>query len=185
MNLFDIIAKLRDRGIDVNNTVSAVTVAGDLETDQAGYEQAMFEITGDLIRTGFPLQAQMYYINFVTAVVSQYSKTEDIDQQQAVYCAKAGTEKYFSVFTSRVPPGCQIEWKTATRAEVAELTKVHAAEYTRPVSKQARAIELLKMNPAATSRELVAMFIDQLKLTPNGAATYLYNCKKWLKVNAI
>lgn len=181
--LFDIISKLRNKGIDVNNTANAVTSAEDFESDQAGYEQLMFEVTGTLTRTGFEAQAKQYFINFVNEAISQYSRTDDIDQVTAERNAKQGTEMYFSVMSSKIPAGKVVEWKTASRTEVLALIAQHRAEYVRPVSKQARAIDIVKANPAASSRQLQDMFIDQLKLTPNGAATYLYNIRKILKAS--
>lgn len=178
--LFDVIMKMRDKGIDVNNVARAVTAAEDFESDQAGYERAMFEITGDLTHTGFDLQAKMYFINFVRDAVTQYSKTEDIALQQAIRTAQKGTESYFDVFSSRVPAGKRVEWKMGRRDEVKAMIAKHKEEYVRPVSKQARAIDIVKANPKASSRELQAMFIEQLKLTPNGAATYVYNVRKMI-----
>ena len=64
------------------------------------------------------------------------------------------------------------------RDEVKALIAKHKEEYVRPASKQSRAIDIVKANPKASSRELQNMFIDQLKLTPNGAATYVYNVGK-------
>ena len=180
MELFDVIAKMRDKGIDVNNVTRAVTAAEDFESDQAGYERVMFEITGDLTHTGFDLQAKMYFINFVRDAVTQYAKTEDIALQQAIRTAQKGTENYFDVFSSRVPAGKRVEWKMGRRDEVKAMIAKHKEEYVRPVSKQARAIDIVKANPKASSRELQAMFIEQLKLTPNGAATYVYNVKKMI-----
>lgn len=179
--LFDVIMKMRDKGIDVNNVTRAVTAAEDFESDQAGYERAMFEITGDLTHTGFDLQAKMYFINFVRDAVTQYSKTEDIALQQAIRTAQKGTESYFDVFSSRVPAGKRVEWKMGRRDEVKAMIAKHKEEYVRPVSKQARAIDIVKANPKASSRELQAMFIEQLKLTPNGAATYVYNVRRIIK----
>lgn len=178
MELFDVIAKMRDKGIDVNNVSRAVTAAEDFESDQAGYERAMFEITGDLTHTGFELQSKMYFINFVREAVTQYGKTEDINLQQAIRDAQRGTEKYFDVFASRIPTGKRIEWKMGRRDEVKAMIAKHKEEYVRPASKQSRAIDIVKANPTATSRQLQAMFIEQLKLTPNGAATYVYNVRK-------
>lgn len=184
-NLFNVIQKLRDKGIDVNNVTRAVTAAEDFETDQAGYERALFEITGDLTHTGFELQAKMYFINFVRDAVTQYAKTDDIALQQAIRTAQKGTESYFDVFSSRVPAGKRVEWKMGHRDEVKAMVAKHKEEYVRPVSKQARAIDIVKANPTASSRELQAMFVDQLKLTVNGAATYLYNIKKGIKAGTM
>lgn len=180
MELFDVIAKMRDKGIDVNNVTRAVTAAEDFESDQAGYERAMFEITGDLTHTQFELQAKVYFINFVRDAVTQYAKTEDISLQQAIRSAQTGTEKYFDVFSSRIPVGKRVGWKMGCRDEVKAMVAKHKEEYVRPVSKQARAIDIVKANPTATSRELQNMFIEQLKLTPNGAATYVYNVRKMI-----
>lgn len=184
-NLFNVIQKLRDKGIDVNNVTRAVTAAEDFETDQAGYERALFEITGDLTHTGFELQAKMYFINFVRDAVTQYAKTDDIALQQAIRTAQKGTESYFDVFSSRVPAGKRVEWKMGHRDEVKAMVAKHKEEYVRPVSKQARAIEIVKANPTASSREIQAMFIEQLKLTVNGAATYLYNVKRGIKAGTM
>jgi len=181
MELFDVIAKMRDKGIDVNNVSRAVTAAEDLETDQSGYERTMFEITGDLTHTGFELQSKQYFINFVREAVTQYAKTEDINLQQAIRVAQSGTEKYFDVFRSRVPAGKRIEWKIGRRDEVKAMIAKHKEEYVRPATKQSRAIDIMKANPNASSRELQTMFIEQLKLTPNGSATYVYNCRKLIK----
>lgn len=178
MELFDTIAKLRDKGIDVNNTVRAVSAAEDFDSDKDGYERALFEITGDLTHTGFEAQAKIYFINLVRAAVEQYTKTDDIHIQQAIRDAQAGTEKYFSVFKSKIPPGKRIDWRMACRDEVKALIAKHKQEYVRPASKQSRAIDIVKANPGATSRQLQEMFMDQLKLTPNGAATYVYNVRK-------
>lgn len=180
MSIFNVIQSLRDKDIDVNNVTRAVTAAEDFETDQAGYERALFEITGDLTHTGFELQAKMYFINFVRDAVTQYAKTEDIALQQAIRTAQKGTESYFDVFSSRVPAGKRVEWKMGHRDEIKAMVAKHKEEYVRPVSKQARAIEIVKNNPTSSSRELQAMFIDQLKLTVNGAATYLYNVRRIL-----
>ena len=180
MNLFDVVAKLRDKGIDVSNVTRAVTAAEDFESDQTGYERAMFEITGDLTHTEFELQAKLYYINFVREAITQYAKTEDINLQQAIRDAQKGVEKYFDVFSSRIPTGKRVDWKMGRRDEVKAMIAKHKEEYVRPVSKQARAIDIMKANPAASSRELQAMFIEQLKLTPNGSATYVYNVRKMI-----
>lgn len=178
MQLFDVISKLRDKGIDVNNVMNAVTAAEDLDTDQAGYEQALFETTGHLVRSTFTQQAKMLWINFVDQAVTQYSKTDDIAVMQAIRAAESATENYFSVFRSKIPAGKVVAFKTGTRDEIKALTAKHAAEYVRPASKQSRAVEILKANPTANSRELHAMFVEQLKLTPNGASTYIYNVRK-------
>lgn len=182
--LFNVITKMRDRGIDVNNVTNAVTAAEDFESDQDGYENALFEITGDLTRTAFELQAKQYFINFVREAVTQYAKTDDIHLQKAIRDAQAGTEKYFSVFTSRVPVGKPVTWKMACHSEVRALIEKHADEYVRPASKQSRAIDIMKANPTATSRELQNMFMEQLKLTPNGSCTYIYNCRKLIAAGA-
>jgi len=178
MEIFDVISKLRDKGIDVNDATRAVTAAEDFETDQAGYERAMFEITGDLTYTQFEAQAKIYFINFVREAVVQYQKTDDIALHRAIRDAQRGTEQYFSVFSSRVPTGKRVDWRMASRTEVRALTEKHAEEYVRPASKQSHAIDIVKANPTATSRQLQDMFIAELKLTPNGAATYVYNVRK-------
>lgn len=178
MELFDVIAKMRDKGIDVNNVTRAVTAAEDFESDQAGYERAMFELTGDLTHTEFELQAKVYFINFVRDAVTQYAKTDDIALQQAIRTAQKGTEKYFDVFGSRIPAGKRVGWMMGRRDEVKAMIAQHKEEYVRPPSKQSRAIDILKANPTASSRELQNMFIEQLKLTANGAATYVYNVRK-------
>lgn len=190
MNLFDPIGKMRDRGIDVNNHVKAVTQAEDTELSHEEYEVAVFEITGVYYHTEFELQAKMYYINVVDQLTRQYigivdSSDDDdattVDASAGIAAAQSRVEGYFQLFRSKIPAGKSVKWRLASYSFTKELKDKHAAEYVRPVSKQARGVEIVRANPHLSNRELQAIFREELNLSVNGAATYVFNCKKILK----
>jgi hypothetical protein len=189
MDLFDPIGKMRDRGIDVNNHSKAVTQAEDTELSQEGYELAVFEITGRYYHTGFEGQAKMYYINIVDQLTRQYVGAVDGDDGEAITCidtsaaiatAQTRVMEYFQLFRSKIPTGSSVKWRLASYGFTQELKEKHAAEYTRPPSKQARGVELVRANPGLSNRELQVMFREQLGLSVNGAATYVYNVRRIL-----
>jgi hypothetical protein len=187
MELFDSVSKIRDRGIDVNNKTNAVTQAEDWESDQSGYENAVFEITGHYIHTQFPKQAKQFYINVVSEIVSQYNGEDDstINVTRAIESAKTKTKKYFEVFRSQIPQGKFVIWQNGSAEFVNQLKQQHQQTYVRPKSKQDRAIEIVKANPTATNKQLQEMFREQLKLTANGAATYVYNARKLIAAGKV
>jgi hypothetical protein len=180
MQLFDSISKIRDRKINVNNKMLAVSQAEDWESDKRGYEQAVFEITGLYIITQFDMQARLFYINVVNEIVSQYNGEDEpvVDVRLAIENAKQKVVKYFQVFRSRVPAGKIVAWNYAPPEFVEQARKEHTENYVRPKSKQDRGIEIVKANPNATNKELQAMFREQLDLTVNGSATYVYNVRR-------
>lgn len=45
-------------------------------------------------------------------------------------------------------------------------------------TKMERAIEIYKNMPGATRQQIIDAFVSQLGMTPAGASTYQYNCKK-------
>lgn len=182
MELFDPISKIRSRGVEVNNHTIATTMAEDWDATQQEYEQAVFEITGSYIHTEFPAQAKQLFINVVANSVKQHCADDEvaIDTSVVLSDAKKQAEKYFSVFRSKVPEGCAVRWRSAGRQEIAALIQHHKETYVKPVSKQDRAIEIIKANPTLSNKQLQTMFRDQLKLTANGAATYVYNVRKIL-----
>jgi hypothetical protein len=175
---FDAIASLRDSGITVNNQMTAVSIAQDLPGTQQDFEDRIFRATGVCYKLSFPEQARMLYINFVDDVIGEYSRKDEVRTGPSLLRAQSRTEKYFDVFTSKNPTKDRLKWTLAGKGEyearVAELTATHK----RPASKQARAVEIVRANPTKSNKELQAMFRDQLALTANGAATYVYNCLK-------
>lgn len=190
MNLFDPIGKMRDRGIDVNNCSRAVTQAEDTELTQGEYETAVFEITGVYYHTEFDLQAKMYYINIVDQLTRQYGglvdgaddeETTSVDPSTAIAAAQSRVMSYFQLFRSKIPAGKSVKWRLASYAFTKDLKEKHAAEYVRPLSKQARGVEIVRANSHLSNRELQEMFREELGLSVNGAATYVYNCRKLLK----
>lgn len=175
---FDAIASLRDSGITVNNHMSAVSIAQDFEGTQQEFEDRIFKATGLLFKMTFREQARMFFINLVDDIVDQYSRYDEVDVTRSVEAAKKRTSSYFDVFTSKNPTGLRLLWNHATPAERARRIDELAKTHTRPASKQDRAVEIVKANPKLSNKELQAMFREQLGLTPNGAATYVYNVRK-------
>ena len=131
MEIFDPVSKLRDKGIDVNNSIRAVTVAEDWNATQEEYETAVFEITGRLIRTEFPQQAKNFYVNLVNQIVRVYGIDEEvvIDVDAAIAAAKQSTSAYFAVMRSKIPPGKRVNWTVATASEVLLRKQQHKATY--------------------------------------------------------
>lgn len=191
MNLFDPIGKMRDRGIDVNNCSRAVTQAEDTELTQEEYETAVFEITGVYYHTEFELQAKMYYINVVDQLTRQYGGLVDsvdddeemtsVDPSAAISAAQSRVMSYFQLFRSKIPAGKSVKWRIASYAFTKDLKEKHAAEYVRPLSKQARGVEIVRANWGLSNRHLQEIFREELGLSANGAATYVYNCRKILR----
>ena len=182
MEIFDPVSKLRDRGIDVNNSVRAVTIAEDWEATQDEYETAAFEITGRLIHTGFECQARHFYINLINQIVRVYGKDNEvaIDVDAVVAAAKLATASYFLVMRRKIPDGKTVSWRSASPQELQQRKQVHKDTYVRPKTKQERAIEIVRANLTMSNKDLQAIFREELKLTPNGAATYVYNVRKLL-----
>jgi len=182
MDIFNAVGKIRDRGIDVNNQSAAYDAAEDWESDQLGYQQAIFEITGQYIYTEFELQSRQMFMYVVAEIVRQNAVIDDasVDVMGAISVAQAQVERYFGVMTSKVPQGKSVKWRFASRDEMRSMVEEHKRNYVRPASKQDRAIEIIRTNPTAPTRELIRMFREQLGLTANGAATYVYNARKKL-----
>ena len=175
---FDPIASLRDSGITIHNQVTAVSLAQDVEGTQQDFEMRVFKATGVYYKTAFMEQARMFYINLVDDIVEQYSINDEVNIARSLNRAQRAAEKYFDVFTSKNPTKKRLVWIRASdaehRAKIEDLTRTHS----RPASKQDRAIEIVRAHPELSNKELQAMFRDQLALTANGAATYVYNCLK-------
>ncbi len=182
MELFDTIGKIRDKSINVNNHIEATTQALDWVASKAEYEQALFEITGMGIRSEFEHQARLFYAYVVTEAVRMHSQSEcdSIDVVEVIEIAKRQVESYFDVFRSKRPENAIIRWYAIPADELRAMKQAHRETYVRPASKQDRAIDIVIANPTASNKELQTMFRDLLKLTPNGAATYVYNVRKIL-----
>ncbi len=183
MELFDPIGKLRDRGFDVNNVAIAVSQATSWEATKSEYEQVVFEVTGKYIHTEFDEQAKQLFVNFVNQAVRLHSVDEEAELNtiRIIMSSKASAEQYFSIFRSKIPEGKSVRWRDASAFELAALREQHKKTYVRPRSKQDRAIDIVKSNPTATNKQLQERFQKELQLTPNGAATYVYNVRRLLK----
>lgn len=87
--------------------------------------------------------------------------------------AKATAEQLCWHTSSRV---CQ-QQSVARGNRVPKVTVVQAkaAPVTGKVTKADRAYQLATLNPDLNKEQLVALFVDQLQMSPAGALTYYYN----------
>lgn len=176
------ISILREKGIDVNNFSRAITIAESWDYDKDRYEREFFEVTGVWVKTEFELQAKLFFINFVGDAVKQYCADEEssINTSRTIERAKQATEKYFSVMSRNIPTGKRVIWRPTSKEDTQHMWEQYKQSYTKPRTKQDRAIDIVKANPNLSNRELQELFVSQLNLTHNGAATYVYNVKKML-----
>lgn len=183
MYIFDIIGRIRDRGYPVDDYIAALTQALEWETSHDEYEKALFEISGSGIRSEFPLQAKLLFAYVVNEAIRSHmlSDGEFLNTLEILATAQTRVNLYFDIFPSKRPPNTFVKWHTIGHVELQQMRKQRVETYVRPPSKQDRAIDMVLQNPTATSRQLQQMFRDELGLTANGAATYIYNVRKILK----
>ncbi len=180
MYIFDIIGRIRDRGYPVDDYIAAATQALDWEASHDEYENALFEITGSGVRSEFPLQAKLLFAYVVNEAIRSHmlNDGEFLNTLEIISTAQSRVKLFFDVFPSKCPPSTYVKWHSIGHDELQRMRKQRAEAYVRPPSKQDRAIDIVKANPTASSRVLQNMFMEQLKLTANGAATYLYNVRR-------
>lgn len=176
MELFDIIGKARDRGIDVNNHIRATSQAIDWDASKEEYENAAFELTGSYTFTASEQQAKLYYAYLIHSIVYQHTMHEDglVSVSLAVTDAQTRVRRYFDAMNNRHA----IRWERASDEFTQNMIEKHRQTYVRPSSKQDKAVELYKRNSSLPTKDIRALFVTELKLTPNGAATYLYNVRR-------
>ena len=80
----------------------------------------------------------------------------------------------------KLPSGLSVE-KSEGQYIPPPITKKRKVRTTGGPTKKQKSLELYKANIELSRKEMIELFCDELEMTPAGATTYVYNCKKELE----
>lgn len=146
---------------------------------KAQYESLITSVCGVEVHTNHTKEAELLFGYLVVESVKQHHEGFVVKGNEIIEVAKQKTNQFL---INNPWIAVQGETTTTTTTEDGVVVQHTSSKKKGGASKKELCIALFNEdgNNTKTRKELIAVFVEKLGLTPAGASTYVHNCQKGL-----